>query len=170
MKKLLMIFVLGLTISTFAQYKNPGFPTETVKDGIISQNSNNLFGFINPNNFFMKQSYSLSYSTFGSQGLAMGVYTNSMMYKFSNDFNVQLDASFIHSPYNTLGKNFTNSINGFYISKAALNYRPWKDVSISVQYRNVPMSFYQGYYGGYYNGFNNGFYGFDNYDAFPGQD
>ena len=161
MKKLLLFILLGFSVSAFAQFKGSGFPTENVKDGIISHQTNSsLFGFINPNNFSMKQSYSMSYSTFGGQGMALGVYTNSMMYKFNKNLNVQLDASFIHSPYNTLGSDFQKNINGFYISRAAVNYRPWKDVYISLQYRNVPASYYSGYYGGY-SGYNNGFFGGD---------
>ncbi len=100
----------------------------------------------------MHQSYNLSYSSFSNQGLALGVYTNSMTYKFSNNLNIQLDASFMHSPYNTFGKEYQNSFNGFFISHAALNYKPWKDVSISVQYRNVPNSYYSPYFNGYYYG------------------
>ncbi len=159
MKKLLILLLGVFTMSTFAQFKDPGFPTTDVKDGIINNSSNSLFGFINPDNFQMKQSYSLSYSSFGSQGLALGVYTNSMMYKFSNNLNVQLDASIIHTPYSTFGKNFNNNLNGIYISKAAVNYQPSKDFSISIQYRNLPYSYYSpySYYGGYGLGYLNSF-------------
>jgi hypothetical protein len=44
----------------------------------------------------------------------------------------------VNSPYSTLGKNFQNNINGIYLSRAAINYKPFKDVSISLQYRNLP--------------------------------
>ncbi len=159
MKKYLIILLTFCSFPLFAQYKNPAFPQENVKDGILSKNSSNLFGFIDPNNFEMHQSYSMSYSSFGSQGMALGVYTNRMMYKFNNKLNVQLDASIINSPYNTFGKNFSNSINGFYISRAAVNWKPLKDVSISLQYRNLPGGFYSDYYGGYGSGLYNSILG-----------
>ena len=168
MKRLLALLVVVFTMSGFAQFKDSGFPSSDIKDGILAKPSSSLFGFLNSSNFQMKQSYSLSYSSFGSQGLAMGVYTNSMSYKFSNNLNVQLEASIVHSPYSTLGKDFQNSLNGVYITNAAVNYRPWKDFSISVQYRNLPYSLYSPY--SYYGGYNYGLYnGFGNNDPFFGR-
>ncbi|HED37240.1 MAG TPA: hypothetical protein ENI76_03225 [Ignavibacteria bacterium] len=160
MKKYLVLFVVIFAMPLFAQFKNSAFPRKSIDEGMLAKNSSDyLFGLINPNNFQMHQSYSMSYSTFGSQGVALGVYTNSMRYKFNKNLNVQLDASIIHSPYNTFGKNFSNNINGFYISRAAINWKPWKNVSISVQYRNLPGSFYSGYYGGNGYGLYNGLLG-----------
>lgn len=151
MKKIFVILITLFTITGFAQFKDPGFPTSSVKDGIITQPSNSLFGFLNSENFSMHHSYSLSYSSFGSNGLALGVYTNSMNFEFANNLNLQVDASLVHSPYSTFGKDVQNSINGIYLSRAALNYKPWDDVYISVQYRQLPAyaSPFRGYYGGY---------------------
>ena len=152
MKKLILILVLGFYAGVFAQFKDPGFPQETVKDGIIdhSYNSNNLFGFLSSENFHMNHEFSMSYSAFGSDGIALGVYTNKMLYNFSNNLNVQADVSFVNSPYSTLGQNFQNSLNGIYLSKAAVNYKPWDNFYISLQYRQLPYSYspYSGYYGG----------------------
>jgi hypothetical protein len=78
----------------------------------------------------------------GGLGMALGVYTNSMSYKFSDNLNVQTDISIVNSPYNNFSKNFQNNINGIYLSRAALNYKPFKDMSISIQYRNLPASLY----------------------------
>ncbi len=158
-KHLLTLFVL-LSISVSGQFKDPVFETEKPKDGIMNNSSNSLFGFINPDNFSMHHSIGLSYSTFGNYGTSLATYTNSMMYKFSDDMNVQLDASFVTSPYSSLGKDFQNSIQGVYINRAAFNYRPWDDFSISIQYRNVPNYFYDPY-----NRYN-GFYGNSFYDGY----
>ena len=146
MKKYIFAFVLCFAAVGFSQIKSNGFDAPDIREGIISHNSNPLFGFLNSENFSMKHSFSMSYSAFGNEGLALGVYTNSMMYRFSDNLNVQLDASIINSPYSTLGKDFQNNINGFYISRAAVNYKPWDDVSISLQYRNLPGYFYNPYY------------------------
>ncbi len=162
MKKYLFALIVLISISINAQFKDPAFETEKPKDGIMNNSSNSLFGFINPDNFSMHHSFGLSYSTFGGQGMSLATYTNSMMYKFSDKMNVQLDASFVTSPYSSLGKDFQNSIQGVYISRAAFSYRPWDDVSISIQYRNIPNY--------YYDPFNryNGFYGNSYYDGFFG--
>lgn len=151
MKKLVLMLFLGFYSGVFAQYKDPGFPTETVKDGIIdhSYSSGNLFGFLNPEKFHMNHQFSLSYSAFGNQGLALSIYTNSILYNITDNLDVQTDISFVNSPYSTLGKDFQNNLNGIYLSRAAVNYKPWKDVSISVQYRNLPYSYYNPFYSGF---------------------
>jgi hypothetical protein len=147
MKKIMMLFVVIITMTGFAQFKDSEAQLPDIKSGILAQPSSSfsLFSFINPQNFHMQQSVGMSYSTFGGQGMAMGVYTNSMSYQFTDNLNVQLDASVVNTPYSTLGKQFNNSINGIYISNAAVNFRPWKDLYISVQYRNVPYSMYSPY-------------------------
>jgi len=160
MKKILVIFVLIFAGTAFSQFKEPAFPTARIDDGIINHDTGSLFGFLHSDNFSMKQSFSMSYSSFGNQGLAMGVYTNSMAFKLSNRLNVQADVSVVNSPYSSFGKNFQKNLNGIYLSKAAINYKPWDDVYVSFQYRQLPNSYYSpygyGYYGSsFYNGFNN---------------
>ncbi len=157
MKRLMILLVLGFSISTFAQFKNSDNSAADVRSGIVAQQSNNFLGFLNPANFSMHQSISMSYMASGGQGLALNVYTNSMEYNFSKNFNVQLETSIVNSPYSTLGKSFQNSINGIYLTKAALNYQPWKDVSISVEYNRLPFGYSPfstfGGYNGYYDTF-----------------
>lgn len=161
MKKFLLNAILLFSVSVNAQFKDPAFPTESPKDGIIDNSSSSLFGFLNSDNFSMHHSFGLSYSAFAGQGLSLATYTNSMMYKFSDKMNVQFDASIISSPYSTFGKDFQNSLQGLYISRAAFNYKPWEDVSISLQYRNIPYLF-NNYSNGYYgSSFLRGNYGYD---------
>ena len=148
MKKILFIILLGFSLTGFAQFKNSGIDSPSISDGIVDHSSSgtSLFGFLNSDNFLMKHSYELSYEAFGGQGLALGVYTNSMFLKLGSDLNVQTDISVVNAPYSTLGKSFQNSISGIYLSKAALNYQPYKDLSISIQYSRLPGG-YNPYYG-----------------------
>ncbi len=162
MKKFLLVFTFIASVS-LAQFRESGIKTENPRDGIFNKSSNFLFDFLNSENFSMRHSFSMSYSAFAGQGIALGVYTNSMMYKFSDNLNVQLDASIVNSPYSTFGKDFQNSLNGLYISRAALNYKPWNDVYITLQYRSIPYLFsnpysgYRNYYGPFYNDYFTGF-------------
>src|SRR3972149_6417103 len=96
MKKMMVLLAVILSLNIYAQFKEPGFPSESIRDGIVNENSGSLFGFLNSDNFQMKHSYNLSYSSFGNQGLALGMYTNSMYLKLSNNMNVQVDARIIH--------------------------------------------------------------------------
>lgn len=149
MKIKILIFVTLLSITIFGQFKEPVFPTESVKDGVISNNSGSLFGFLSSDNFRMNHSIGVSYSAFGSDGLALSTYTNSMLFKVSDNLNFQMDASIIQTPYSTLGKDFENNLSGIYLSRAELNYRPWKDFQVSLQYRNFPGGYYNPH--GYFN-------------------
>lgn len=158
MKKLIIIVALSLCTGVFAQFREQIESQPTIHDGLIKSSYSNLvLGFLNPNNFSMKHSVDLSYSTFGNQGMALGVYTNSMMYKFTDDLNISADVSLVNSPYNSFGKEFSNQINGLYLTKAELNYKPWENCTLSVQFRQNPFSYYSPYgYSGFYNrGFSN---------------
>ena len=168
MKKYLFGLIILFSVSINAQFKDPVFETEKPKDGILNNSSNSLFGFINPDNFSMHHSIGLSYSTFGGYGTSLATYTNSMIYKFSDKMNIQLYASFVTSPNSSLGKDFQNSLQGVYISRAAFNYRPTEDFSISILYRNMPNYYYDPFsrYNGFYgNSFYNGFFG-SGYNSF----
>lgn len=165
MKKMVLILYVAFFSISYGQFKDPAFPTTNVRDGIVDYSSGNLFSFLNSENFTMRHSFSMSYSAFAGHGIALGTYTNSMMYRFSEDLNVQLDASIVHSPYSSFGKEFQNDLSGIYISRAALNYRPWKDVNITLQYNQYPASYFYNPFGGYFNrGYNSWFNPF--YDPF----
>lgn len=153
MKKILILFI-GFTVLSFAQFRDNGFPKEEPKSGIFNRSNNSPFSFLTDENFSMTHSVNMSYSAFAGHGLALGIYTNSMMYRFSDNLNVQLDASIVNSPYSTFGKDFQNSINGLYLNRAAINYRPWKDVFISLQYNSYPFFDRRSYY----NPFSNFYY------------
>lgn len=152
MKKFFILFLLiGLVLSVNAQFKEELDNKPSVREGFLNPGlSNNIFGFIDPSKFSMNHSVNMSYSAFGGQGVALGVYTNSMRYDFSNNLNLQVDASLVNSPYNTLGDGFTNSINGIYLSRAAVNFKPSDNTRISIEFRNGPGGYYNNYYNPYY--------------------
>ncbi len=158
MKKMMILFAAIISLNVYAQFKEPGFPTESIRDGIIDQSSGSLFGFLNSDSFMMRHSFNMSYSAFGNQGLALGVYTNSMMLKLADNMNFQVDASIVQSPYSTFGREFQDQLSGIYITKAAFNFKPWDDVFISIQYRNLPMSYHYSDYGFYSNRFYSPFF------------
>lgn len=130
-----------------AQFKEDPFTQPEVRDGLFAKESsgNFLSNIFNSENFSMRHSFDASYAAFGEHGIATTVYTNSMFYKFSDNLNLRLDASLVYSPYNSLGKTFQDNINGLYISRAELNFKPWDDTVIRIQYRNIPAGMYNGY-------------------------
>ena len=70
MQKLVIIFFLGFSISVFAQYRDDGLNLPSVKEGIVDQNSGFSIGFLNSENFHMSHSFSMSYTTFGGNGIS----------------------------------------------------------------------------------------------------
>jgi len=157
MKKILLVMLVAASMNCFSQFKDKNIFKPSVQEGMINANAPALIlGFFNPDNFSMSHSYSMSYTASGKNGLALGVYTNTMRYKFADNFNMQVDASLVHSPYSSFGKNYQDQISGIYLSSAQLNYQPWKDVNISVQYRSVPGGLYNDFYS--YDRFGGGLY------------
>ena len=148
MKTTLILFVLLTTSSVYAQFKDTSLEPKSVKDGILTENSNFLFGFLNSDDFIMRHSFSMSYSSFAGQGVSLTTYTNSMFYRLMSNLNVQLDVSVMYSPYSTFGDQFRKDISGIYISNAAINYHPWEDFSVHLQYRAMPFGY--GYYHPFY--------------------
>ncbi len=156
MKKLFFLSLILISSTVYGQFKNKQEAPVDIKSGIINSNPSSFFlGFINPNNFSMNHSFSMSYSAFSGNSIALGVYTNSIFYKFNDQLNIQVDASLVNSPYNSFGQAYSDQINGIYLSRAQLNYRPSDNMHFSIQFRNSPVGYYSpfGYYG--YSRYNN---------------
>jgi len=156
MKRIIIILLLGSSLA-FAQFKGQAEKPLNISGAILSDNPvSSLFSFIDPSKFSMNHSISMSYSAFGSNGMALGVYTNQIAYKFNDKLNIEIETSLVNTPYNSLGQSFTNSINGIYLNKAQINYRPTKDMSFSLRFSNSPFNYYNRYsnYGYGYSPFN----------------
>lgn len=155
MKKI-FVLVLICAVSLSAQFKPKTTEETKVSDSfIMTQSSSEWFNLFNPNNFQMRHSYSASYTSFGGQGLALQRYTNTMMYQFAPNLDARVDLSLQNSPYSTFESRLQNQFNRMYLSRAEINYRPWDNTVIRLQYRELPLSFYgYGYqpYGGMFSG------------------
>lgn len=142
-----------------AQFKTKYDEQPSVSQSLLrSDDSGLLFGWFDASRLKMAQSFSMSYQSFGKQGLALGVYTNSLSYQVSEPLSLQMDISVMHSPYSSLGGDFAKSLSGVYLSRAELNYRPSENTLFQIQFRQLPASLY---YGGY--GFGGTYWGFDHY-------
>lgn len=159
MKKLLLISFLLVYSLINAQYKDQLDKPVDIKSGIVKDYSSSLFGFINPNNFQMSHTFDISYQTFSGGNLALTTYTNSMFYKINDQLNIQADISLVNSPYNTFGKEFSSQLNGLYLSRAQINYKPSDNTSIIFEYRSLPGGLYNPYWNGYSPYYRNYFFG-----------
>jgi len=146
MKKILFVILAIQTSLLFGQFKGQAEEPINISSGILNDNPvNSLFSFFDPSSFSMNHSFSMSYSALGSNGLALGIYKNNIAYEFSDDLNMEIETSFVNSPYSSFGQSFTDQINGVYLSRAQINYRPSKDMSLSIQFRSSPFNSYNNY-------------------------
>jgi hypothetical protein len=148
----LATLVLAVGLAS-AQFKSQVQDESRLSGGLIQQPPTSLlFGWFNPDKFQMRHSVDLSFQTFGNQSMSLGTYTNSMSYAFAENLNVRTDISMSYSPYNTLplqgGKK--NDLSSIYLSRAEVNYKPWENFTVQLQYRQSPYGYY---YSPYYNPF-----------------
>ena len=152
----LALFVFAISFS-FSQYKSDLENQDSGLPAILKSQENTILGLFNPENFSMKHSYTMSYSSFGSQGIALGMYTNSMSYKFTDNLNVKADISLIHSPFSSYSKGVTDKLTGIYLSNAEVNYKPYDNFIIQLRYNRLP-------YSSYYDPFNSNYSRFGYYN------
>ena len=156
---LVAALVLGTAAGACAQFKTQVEQESRISNGIMQQSEPSLlFGWFNPDKFTMRHSVSFQYTTMGDQSLSLGTYTNSMMYEFAENLNARADISMSYSPFNSFsgafGKGTNNSLSSIYLSRAELNYRPWENVAVKLQFRQIPygMSYYSPFYSPWYGG------------------
>jgi hypothetical protein len=104
-----------------------------------------LFGWFDPNRFSMRHNFSMSYVTAGGVGLSLASYTNSMLYQVADPLNVRFDVTMQTSPFGNYGSVNQNAFNNLFLSRAEVNYKPWENFQVQLQYRQIPFSPY-GYY------------------------
>ncbi len=137
----LAVILCSMTAS--AQFKSSVDPQPSVSQSMLKSDEGGLlFGWFDPSKFNMRQSFSMSYQTFGKQGMSLGMYTNSMMYQFSDALDIRADVSLMASPFNSFGKQAQSSLSGLFLNRAELNYRPWKNTLLQVQYQQYPAGMY----------------------------
>ena len=136
------VVILLAVSSADSQFKSQVAQESRVSDGLMREDAGSLlFGWFNPERFSMHHSVSFSYTTIGGEGISLGTYTNSMMYRFADNLDARADLSLSYSPFNTLSKFGTarNDLSSIYLSRAQVNYRPWENVTFLLQYRQLPF-------------------------------
>jgi len=148
----LCLVVLGAGAAN-AQFKpDPAHPSEE-SGGLITQPpASAFFGWFDPAKFSMRHSFELSYMSFAGQGMSLGTYTNSMMYEFAENLNARADVSMSFTPnsgFSSFGAKGANNFSGIYLRDAQINYRPLENLTVRLQYSQIPYGSY--YYSPFYN-------------------
>ncbi len=146
MKRLVSAVLGGLIAVAVSSAQFRAKPEQEPKPSeamVRSEESGLMFGFFDPSRLIMHQSYSLSYTSFGSgQGMSLGAYTNSMLYQISDPLSLQFDVSLVHSPFGGLNDRMIKDLTGISLTRAELNYRPSKNVLLQLQYRQLPSMYF----------------------------
>ncbi|RKY55579.1 MAG: hypothetical protein DRP89_03005 [Candidatus Neomarinimicrobiota bacterium] len=151
-----LIMPLGLIEAQFkSQLKEKPSVEKSIKIPNVGPSSSG-FSLLDPNRFFMNQSYSLSYMSFGKSSTSLGIYQNRMSYIFSDKLTLNGHIGFIHNPLQMgINNNSMNPINNI-IYGAELNYHPKENLFLNIRFDKVPLYYRYGmmpygnrYYGSY---------------------
>jgi hypothetical protein len=152
MKMLMIVVMLCCPLVVSAQFKSqadqPSAAQSLVRPG---PSISNFLGLLNPENFAMRHNLSYSYLSSDGAGLSVASYTNSMFYKIADPLNVRFDLTLKGSPFGA-STPYQSTLNGLFLNRAELNYRPWEKFFIKVQYQHLPANYF-GYYNPWYNPF-----------------
>jgi hypothetical protein len=152
------VLIMVYAVPAAAQFRGEEPSQPSVADGFQRQeNRSSFLPILSMDRLEMRHSVSMSYMSFGEQGIGMTMYTNSMKYTIADPLSVRADVSFMFSPFGSLSQSARDNLTGIYLRRASIDYVPSKDVHISLQYRNMPYSYmYSPFYGPY--GFDSGFF------------
>lgn len=140
MRKITFIIALIAIISniTFAQFKEIPYETKTK----LKSSSGLILGFINPKNFSISQSVNMSFISSGNANVSLASYTATLSYNILKNMKINADVTLQYSPFASIGgttaanKDFQNSFNGINLSRVSLDWRPMKNMYVSINYIN----------------------------------
>jgi hypothetical protein len=153
MKTVICLLILLVPAAGIAQFKSQADQPSASESLTRPLNSINSFlGLLNPDNFSMHHNFAYSFLSSGGSALSVASYTNTMFYKFSDPLNVRFDVTMQGTPFGAASA-YQNSLSGVFLSRAELNYKPWENVFIRLEYNHLPAGFYSSYYDPWYYGF-----------------
>jgi hypothetical protein len=153
MKKSLMLALVLVVcaMTAAAQFRTPKEDSRISESLIQAPSSSFLFGWFDPTRFSMHHSLSYTYLSSGGEGMSLGTYTNSMQYRFADNLNAAADVSLSYMPTGSFMGSGKNDLSKIYLSRAQLDYHPWENMSIQLQYRALPASsFFSPWYSPWY--------------------
>lgn len=145
----LMIGIALLTVPARAQFKSQVENQPSVAQSLVHPMTsiNSFLGILNPANFSMRHSLSMSFISAGGIGMSMASYTNSMKYKIADPLDVRFDLTLQGSPFGSYGSLQQSDFSKLFVSRAQLDYRPLNNMFIRLEYNQLPPGGY--YFDGY---------------------
>lgn len=119
---------------------------------------------LDPERFSMKHSYMMNFSSTGGNGGVMGMYINSMEYRFNAPLIMRLKVAYQSQTGMLFGNRqeytgLPNTQQGrLFVPSFDVIYKPWKNTTFALSYRD--FSGMSGTYGSRYNRYNRYGYGY----------
>ena len=152
MKYLTLFIVLLMIFPVFAQDDHQTSFSNYVSGLTISKPAGFLDALLKSDKFSMSQSYSLSYYSAGKYSGSMGLYLNTLKYQFSDPLMMQVSVGYLHQPFGGVNGLNKNPLQGeVFLESAMFQYKPTENMSITVDYRQIPRSAVSPYSYYYYN-------------------
>ncbi|HUN66993.1 MAG TPA: hypothetical protein VMW43_12950 [Bacteroidota bacterium] len=104
-----------------------------------------FLGLLNSDNFMMRHNISMDFFSGAGGSLSIASYTNSMFYRIADPLNVRVDLTLQGTPFGQSGAFAQGDFNKLFVSRAELNYQPWNNTALRLEYNNLPL----GYFGRY---------------------
>ena len=150
---LLLAGTLVLVAPADAQFRSE-LPTRDASAAVTSAGASSLglARLFASDKFRLSHSYEMSYTSFGSQGLGLGVYTGSLRWQPTDKLAGRADLAVATSPF---GDGATQQAFGFgqdtparvYLRNAELAYKPTENSMIRFQVQQSPYGPYASPYG-----------------------
>ena len=143
---LCLVFMLSVVQPAEAQMRSTdNAPAATELYDSAAATSDLLSTLFSDDHFRMGHSYEMSMSSFGGDTHSMGMYTNSMMWQFNEQWAARVDVSLAHSPFG--GGAFDNQDPQLFLRNAEVAYRPSENMELRFQMRQSPHGSYMSPYG-----------------------
>lgn len=148
---LCLVFLLSVAQPADAQLREDvrarNAPTQLYGSNTGVDLFNKLFS---DEHFRMAHSYEMSFSSFGGNSASMGMYTNTMMWQFSDELAARVDVSLAHSPFGGTAFGQQDQNPRVFLRNAEVAYRPAENVEFRFMMRQSPYGSYMGPYGASY--------------------
>jgi hypothetical protein len=98
------------------------------------------------NKLSISHSYSISYITSGGNGYNQGLYLSTINYQFSDPLLMQVRFGYLHQPFGGSNSISREANNKFFVQRAMLQYQPFKNTTLVIDYQAYPSPLMNPYY------------------------
>lgn len=140
MKIFITILLLIFVVESSAQFR------EREEDPRINlMRGGNQTSFLDINNFSIDHSFQASYSSSSNYSYMSNEYVAGINYKFAKPLTMRVELGASYVPYSSF--NIDDDMRSdIYLKSATLQYKPYKDMSITLSYSNLKGFYDRGYF------------------------